>query len=78
MDQIRNLLELVKLYISILRYAQSEAGPQAIPLVVELQYRPAGGELAAMVNTHNLNVVDAGKIVFIRRRGRQPQFVDNL
>jgi hypothetical protein len=77
-DQIRNLLELGNPYISILQYAQSEAGPQAIPLVVELQYRPAGGELTAIVNTHNLNVVDAGKIVFFRRGGRQPQFIDNL
>ena len=78
MDQIRNLLESVNPYVSTLRYALGEAGPDANPLAVELQHRPAGGELAAIINTHNLSVVDTRKIVFFRRGGRQPQFVDIL
>jgi hypothetical protein len=77
-DQIRDLLESINPYVSTLRYALGEAGPDANSLAVGLRHRPAGGELAAIINTHNLSVVDTRKIVFFRRDGRQPRFVDIL
>lgn len=46
------------------------------PVAVELQHRPAGGELDAIINTLNLQVVDNRKIIFFRHGGHPPQFVD--
>jgi hypothetical protein len=37
---------------------------ESSPLAVELEHRPAGGELAAVINNHNLSVVNPRKIVF--------------
>jgi hypothetical protein len=50
-DRIRDLLELINPDVSTLRYALSQAESDTVPLAVELQHRPAGGELAAIINT---------------------------
>jgi hypothetical protein len=51
---------------------------QATPLAIELCVPPAGGELAAVINTENLRYISSRKIVFFRKGGLQPRFVPIL
>jgi hypothetical protein len=50
-QQVRDLLESVNPYGSIIRYALDQVDNENIPIAVELQHRLAGGELAAIINT---------------------------
>jgi hypothetical protein len=77
-QQVRALLESVNPYISEIRHILSEVEVESSPLAVELQHRPAGGELAAVINNHNLSIVNPRKIVFFQHGRHEPQFVHIL
>ena len=49
--RVRGLLESVSPYMSTIRYALDEVGDNTRPVIVELEYLLAGGELVTIVNT---------------------------
>ncbi|TVY62600.1 ATP-dependent DNA helicase pif1 [Fusarium oxysporum f. sp. cubense] len=75
--QVRRLLQSVNPYLSSIRHALQQVPSEATPLAVELRDSPASGEIAAIINTQNLNTVDCRKVVFFRHGGRA-QFVHVL
>jgi len=71
-------LEQVNPYVGHLRHAVSQVSDEATPLAVELTVPPAGGEIAAVINTEGLRHVSPRQVVFFRRGGLQPRFVPIL
>jgi hypothetical protein len=55
-----------------------EVADDTEPLAVELRIPPAGGEIAAVVNTDNLRQVQPRQVVFFRKGGLPPRFVPVL
>jgi hypothetical protein len=74
----RNFLTQVSPYVRVLSHAVSQVSEHATPLGIELCVPPAGGELAAVINTENLRHISTRKIVFFRKGGLQPRFVPIL
>jgi len=74
-QQVRILLESVNPYLSTIRHALEQVEDESIPVAVELQHRPADGELAAIVNTQNLSRVHPRKVVFFRSGSDTPRYV---
>ena len=75
---VRSYLDRVSPYVHSLRHAVQEVADDAEPLAVKLRIPPAGGEIAAVVNTDNLRQVQARQVVFFRRGGLPPRFVPVL
>ncbi|KAF6514101.1 hypothetical protein HZS61_006357 [Fusarium oxysporum f. sp. conglutinans] len=75
--ETRRLLQSVNPYLSSIRHALQQVPSEATPLAVELRDSSASGEIAAIINTQNLNTVDCRKVVFFRHGGRA-QFVHVL
>jgi hypothetical protein len=77
-QRVRHLLESVNLYISTIRHALDQVEDETIPVGVELRHLPAGGELAAIINTQNLSTVHPRKVVFFRSGADAPRYVHIL
>lgn len=75
---VRSFLSAVNPYVRCLSHAISQTNEQATPLAIELCVPPAGGELAAVINTESLRQISARKIVFFRKGDLQPRFVPIL
>lgn len=56
---VRSFLSTVNPYVRCLSHAISQTTEQATPLAIELCVPPAGGEIAAVINTENLRQVSA-------------------
>jgi len=77
-QQIRDLLESINPYVSTIRRALDQVEDDSTPVAVELQHLPAGGELAAIINTQNLSTVHPRKVVFFRSGSDAPRYVHIL
>ena len=77
-ERVRVLLESVNPYVSTIRHALDQVADNQIPVSIELRHLPAGGEVAAIVNTQNLMNVHPRKVVFFRSGIDRPRYVHIL
>ena len=77
-QQVRDLLEFVNPYVSTIRHALDQVEDEAASVAIELQHLPAGGELAAIINTQNLSAIHPRKVVFFRSGVDAPHYVHIL
>lgn len=76
--QVRDLLEAINPYISIIWHALDQVEDESVPVAVELRHRAADGELVAIINTQNLSTVHPRKVVFFQHGADTPRYVNIL
>jgi hypothetical protein len=75
---VRTFLERVNPYVHSIRHGVDQVGSLAWPIGVELRVPPAGGEVAAIINTDGLRDVQPRQVVFFHRGGQLPRFLPIL